>query len=137
MFASDLAGINHKYRTLGKTTAKCLVCGEYSECQIKIYEKSYQVFFRKTNILDEQFLFDWKKCNHRAMLLEPQDILRYKREHVETGILSVPSQHNMNFHTMALPKVKNYQIVLVIIFSIILGVLLSILFDRIGIPFIP
>ena len=133
----DIAGINHKYKKLKRTPAKCFLCGEYSECQITKYEKSSHIFFFNIKVLDEQFLFDWKKCNHRAVLSDQQDIDRYKREQVDTGILSVPSLHNMKFQLMDKPKVKNNQIVLVIIFSLILGVLLSFLLDYFGVPFIP
>jgi len=138
MIGAHTAGIDHSYKKINKTPAKCLVCGEYSECQILKYEKSTHIFYIKIKVLDEQFWFDWEKCNHRAMLYDKQDVSRYKQEQVETGILSVPYYQNMKLRITTMPKkVPAIQIVLVVIASLILGVLLVILFDKLDIPFVP
>ena len=138
MIGAHATGIDHSYKKISKTTAQCLVCGEYSECQITKYVKARHIFYIKTKILDEQFLFDWEKCNHRAVLFDKQDVERYKLEQVETGIISVPYYQNMKLQTMAMPKkAPTIQIILVVIASIILGVLIKLLLDYLGIPFIP
>ena len=138
MIGAHATGIAHSYKKLNKTQSKCLVCGEYSECQITRYVKARHIFYIKTKVLDEQFLFDWGKCNHRAVLFDKQDVARYKLEQVETGILSVPYYQNMKLQTMSMPKkVPTIQIVFVVIVSALLGVLLKLLLDYLGIPFVP
>jgi len=138
MIGTHATGIQHSYKKINRTPAKCLVCGEYSECQITKYEKSRHVFFIKTKILDEQFVFDWKQCNHRAVLFDKQDVVRYKQEQVETGILSVPYYQNMKLRRMAMPRpVSTIKIVVVVVLSVGAGVLLAILLHRLGLPWVP
>jgi len=88
--------------------------------------------------LEEQFIFDWAKCNHRAVLFDKQDVLRYKQEQVETGILSVPYYTNMELHIMEMPKkVSPVSIILAVLFGVVLGALLIYLKELFEIPFIP
>jgi len=137
MIVAHAAGINHSYKKINRTPARCLVCGEYSDCQILKYRESIHILFVEIRVLDEQFWFDWEKCNHRAVLFDKQDVARYKQEQVETGVLSVPYYQNMKLGLMARPKkVPTIGIVLVVVLSLILGVLLAILLDKLGIPFI-
>ncbi len=138
MLAAHAAGIDHSYKKINKTPAKCLVCGEYSECQIIRYQKASHIFYIKTKILDEQFWFDWAKCNHRAMLFDQEDVARYKKEQIETGIMSVPYYHDMKLQITSMPrKVPMIQIVLLVLASLIVGVLLKLLLDYLGVPFMP
>jgi hypothetical protein len=138
MIGAHAYGIDHSYKKINKTPAKCLVCGEFSECQILKYVKAHHVFYIKVKILDEQFIFDWAKCNHRAVLFDEQDVSRYKREQVETGILSVPYYQNMKLRMMEMPKnVSTLSIILVVILGLALGVLLVYLKELFNIPFIP
>jgi len=142
MIGAHAAGIQTSYDWINKTPAKCLVCGEYSECQIIKYERSIHVFFAKVKVLDEQFLFDWEKCNHRAILFDKQDVSRYKQEQVDTGILSVPYFQNMKLQMTVIPKrMPAIRLALLIIAALILGVLLGVLivfvFDKLDIPLIP
>jgi len=124
-------GIDHSYKKIKKTPAKCLVCGEYSECQIIDYIEATHIFYIKIRVLDEQFWFDWEKCNHRAMLYDKQDVSRYKQEQVETGNLLVPYYQNMKLRMTTMPKkVPTIQIVLVVTASLLFGVLLVFLFDK-------
>ena len=125
MIGAHLAGIQHTYKHVNKTSAKCLVCGEYSECQIVKYEVSVHVFFRKIKILDGQFWFDWKKCNHRAVLYDKQDISRYKQEQVETGMLSVPYYQNMKLRMMPMPKRSRLEFALGLVIALTLGLILA------------
>ena len=138
MIGAHLAGVDHSYKKLKKTPAKCLVCGEYSDCQIIHYKESVHLFFITIKILNEQFWFDWDKCNHRAVLFDKSDVARYKQEQVETGILLVPYYQNMKLQKMTMPKkVPIIHIVLVLIALTILGILVAILFERLDIPFVP
>jgi len=131
-------GIDHSYKKLKKTEAKCLACGEYSECQIMKYTKARHIFYIKIKVLDEQFIFDWKKCNHRAILYDPQDVYKYKMEQVETGILSVPYYQDMKLQITEMPKkVSIFSILLVILVGVILGIIVLYLQDMFNIPFIP
>ena len=59
MIGAHATGIEHSYKKIKKMPAQCLVCGEYSECQILKYEKARHIFYFKVKILDEQFIFDW------------------------------------------------------------------------------
>ncbi len=142
MIGAHAYGINHSYKTINKTPAKCLVCGEYSECRITKYENYRHVFFIKVKTLEEQFWFDWEKCRHRAILYDKQDVLRYKQEQVETGILLVPYYQDMKLHMMEMPKRMHVvKFVLLVIGALSLGVLLGILieyvFTKFGLPVIP
>jgi hypothetical protein len=138
MIGAHAYGIDHSYKKINKTLAKCLVCGEYSECQILKYEKARHAFFIKIKILDEQFIFDWAKCNHRAVLFDKQDVSRYKQEQIETGVLSVPYYQNMKLRTMEMPKkVSTISIILVVLLGLALGGLLVYLQELFNIPFIP
>jgi len=142
MVGAHLGGIDHSYKKIKKTPARCLVCGEYSECQIIKYEESIHIFFIKVKVLAEQFWFDWEICNHRAVLFDKQDVARYKQEQIETGIMSVPYYQAMRLQMMAMPeKVSIVQIVLVLIatlpFALALVVLVKILLDILGISFVP
>ena len=103
-----------------------------------INEKRTHVFYIKIKVLDEQFWFDWKKCNHRAVLFDKQDVFRYKQEQVETGILSVPYYQNMKLHKMEMPKkVSTLSITLMVFLGLALGGLLVYLQKILNIPFIP
>ena len=138
MIADHIAGITHFYKTLNRTPAKRLVCGEYSECQIIKYEKDSHIFYFQTKILDEQCLFDWEKCNHQAILFDQRGVARYKEEQIGTGFLYVPSYPNMKIHMTSMPKkVPAIQIILVVMGSLILGVLIKLLLNYLGISFIP
>ncbi len=138
MIGAHAYGIDHSYKKINKTQAKCLVCGEYSECQILKYEKARHTFYIKIKILDEQFIFDWAKCNHRAVLFDKHDVSRYKQEQVETGVLSVPYYQNMKLHMMEMPKkVSIISIILVILLGVAFGALLVYLQELLNIPFIP
>ncbi|MEW6222932.1 MAG: hypothetical protein ACOYZ8_16765 [Chloroflexota bacterium] len=141
MIGAHAAGIISSYKSLNKTPAKCLVCGEYSECQITKYEKALHLFFVEVRILDEQFLFDWEKCKHRAILFDKQDVSRYKQEQVETGIMLVPYYQGMKLQMTSTPhKRPMIQLVLVITLALILGLvvgfLIEMILDRLGIPFV-
>jgi hypothetical protein len=137
MLGAHAAGIHHSYTKINKTLAKCLVCGEYSECQILKYEEAFHIFFIKIKVLDEQFWFDWVKCNHRVILFDEEDVARYNKEQVETGILSIPYYHNMKLQITSMPKkVPTIQIVLVIIAALLVGLLLALLLDYLGVPFV-
>jgi hypothetical protein len=137
MIGVHAAGIQHDYKKLNKTPGKCLVCGELSECQILKYEKSTHIFYFKLKILDEQFWFDWEKCNHRAMLYDKKDVARYKQEQVETGSLSVPYYQDMKLIKTTMPKkVPAIKIILLVIFGLALGVALAILLDKLNIPYV-
>jgi hypothetical protein len=138
MLGAHVTGIDHSYKKINKTPAKCLVCGEYSECQIIQYQEASHIFFIKTKILNEQFWFDWAKCNHRAILFEKNDVARYKKEQIETGTMTVPYYQGMKLHMTSMPKkVPTIQIILVVLASVIVGVLLKLLLDYLGIPFVP
>jgi hypothetical protein len=138
MIGAHITGIDHSYKKIHKTQAKCLVCGEYSECHILKYQKSTHIFLIKIKVLDEQFLFDWPKCNHRAILFDKENVARYKVEQVETGILSVPYYHNMKLHKMDMPKkVSIISIILVLMLGFALGGLIIYLQELFNIPFIP
>ena len=138
MIGAHAYGIDHSYKKINKTQAKCLVCGEYSECQILKYERRTHIFYIKIKVLDEQFWFDWKKCNHRAVLFDKQDVFRYKQEQVETGILSVPYYQNMKLRKMEMPKkVSTLSITLMVFLGLALGGLLVYLQKILNIPFIP
>ena len=137
MIGAHVAGIQHTYKNLKKIPRKCPVCGGYSECQILKYEKSTHFFYIKIKVLEELYIFDWEKCNHRAVLYDKEDISRYKKDQEETGIFSVPYYKNMKLRTMPKPKkVSTIKIVLVVAFSLILGLVLAFLFDKLGIPFV-
>jgi hypothetical protein len=102
------------------------------------YERSTRILFVKVKALEEQFIFDWERCNHRAVLYDSQDVSRYKAEQVETGILLVPYYQDMKLRTMAMPKKVSWvAIALVVGASLIAGVLLAMLMDRLGVPFVP
>jgi hypothetical protein len=138
MISAHLAGVNHAYKVLNRTPAKCLVCGQFSECRIMKYERSTRILFVKVKALEEQFIFDWEGCNHRAVLFDRQDVSRYKAEQVETGSLLVPYYRDMKLRTMAMPKKVSWvAIALVVGASLIAGVLLAMLMDRLGVPFVP
>jgi hypothetical protein len=139
MHIPHVAGIDHSYKKINKIPAKCLVCGEFSECQILKYEEGIHIFFFTVKVLKEAFLFDWAKCNHRAVLYEKADIARYKLDHIETDTRSVPYYHDMKIQTMTIPKsVRAAQIVFWILLGIIVFVvLLKLLLDYLGIPFFP
>jgi hypothetical protein len=138
MIGAHAAGIGHSYKKINKTLAECLFCGEYSECQILKYEKVFQIFYFKTKVLDEQFWFDWEKCHHRAIMFDKEDVARYKKEQIETGILSVPYYQDMRLRFTSTPKkVPAIQIILVIIASLVFGILLKLYLVHLGITFVP
>jgi hypothetical protein len=137
MIGAHAAGIQHTYRKINKILAKCFVCRELSECQILKYEKSTHIFYFKVKTLDEQFIFDWKKCNHRAVLYNKEDVFRYKTEQEGVGFISVPYYQNMKLNLTEMPKkVPAIIIVIVVILSVAFGVGLAILLDKLGIPFL-
>ena len=138
MIGVHIHGIDHSYKKLKKTEANCLACGKYSECQIMRYTKARHIFYIKTKILDEKFIFDWAQCNHRVILYDPQDVHRYKMEQVETGILSVPYYQNMKLQITEMPKkVSIFSIILVLLLSVALAIMVLYLQDLFNIPFIP
>ncbi len=138
MIGAHLAGIDHSYKKVNKTLAKCLICGEYSECQILKYEESTHILYIKIKTLAEQFIFDWRQCNHRAVLYDKEDVARYKREQVETGILGVPYYHDMKLQMVEMPKkVPVIQIVLVLLVGLLFGLLVAFVLDKLGIPWVP
>lgn len=138
MIGAHAGGINHRYKTINRTSARCLVCGVISECRISKYEEIIDILFIKLKTLDERYIFDWETCRHRAVLCDKQDIARYKKDQVETGVLSVPYYTDMKMSKGDMPKkVPWYQIALVLLVCGILGVLLGYFKGKFGIPFIP
>ncbi len=142
MIGAHAYGIDHSYKKINKTQAKCLVCGEYSEFQILKYEKYRHIFYIKVKTLEEQFWFDWEKCRHRAILFDKQDVARYKQEQVDTGTLLVPYYQNMRLHITEVPKrmhvIKFVLLVIgVLSLGVLLGVLIEFIFNKLGIPIIP
>jgi hypothetical protein len=138
MIGAHAGGVDHRYKTINRTSARCLVCGTISECRITRYEEVVDIFFIKIKTLSEQYIFDWEKCNHRAVLYDKHDISRYKKDHVESGILSVPYYSDMKISKQVMPKkVAWYKIALVLLACTILGVLLGYFKVKYGIPFIP
>jgi hypothetical protein len=136
MIGGHVSGIDHRYKTINKTMAKCLFCGEYSECQILWYQEVTHIFYIKLKVLKEQFIFDWPKCRHRAVIYNKDEISRYKLEYIDTGILSVPYYQHMQVTNMP-KKVPWYHFALAILASLLLGVLLLFIKEKLGIHFIP
>ncbi|HEY2980100.1 MAG TPA: hypothetical protein VGJ22_02880 [Anaerolineales bacterium] len=96
------------------------------------------MFYIKIKTLDEQFIFDWEKCNHRAVLYDKVDVSRYKLEQVDTGNLGVPYYHDMKLQKMVMPKkIAAWKIAVIVVLGLALGVLLAMLLDRLGLPFVP
>ncbi len=124
------------WKTLKKTPAKCLVCGEYSECEIIRYEKSFRVFYIKIRTLETRYHFRWERCRHVAELYDQEDAARYKREHEDTGLLSVPDYQTAKLNIRELPdkKTSNMQLALVLIISTVITVLCIILAIKFNLP---
>lgn len=137
MIGAHLGGGDHSYKKINKTPAKCLACGEYSECQITHYIESVYIFFIRIKVLDEQFWFDWEQCNHRVVLYDKQDVERYKQEQVAAGSWAVPYYKDMKLGIASLPpKVPAIKIVLVLALCLVLGILLVILLGKLDLPII-
>ena len=132
MIGAHAGGIDHSYKRLNKTQARCLFCGQYSECQIIKYTRSFHFFYIRLKVLEEQFIFDWEACKHRAILFDKEDSSRYKREQVNTGLLLVPYYQNIRLQFTSTPKkISALDIILIILFTLALGVIfyLTGLFD--------
>ena len=86
MIGAHAYGILHKYKKLNKTPGPCMVCSEYSGCEILRYEKVRHSFYITLRVLERQYIFDWEKCHHRAVLHLEQDIARYREEQDKTGM---------------------------------------------------
>jgi hypothetical protein len=72
--------------------------------------------------LEEGYIFDWDRCQHRAQLSEKEDVLRYQREYEETGSLSVPYVKDMHPELGFQPrKPSNLKIALVLIVVFVLA----------------
>ncbi|MGA9398937.1 MAG: hypothetical protein WBV22_11835 [Anaerolineaceae bacterium] len=136
MIGAHAGGIDHRYKTIKKTMARCLSCGEYSDCHIIWYQEVTHIFYIKLKVLHEQFIFDWPKCRHRAVIDDKNEVSRYKLEYIDTGILSVPYYQHMQITNMP-KKVPWYQFALVILAGLLLGALLVYIKEKLGIPFIP
>jgi hypothetical protein len=138
MIGVHALGIVHDYKEINKTQAKCLVCGEYSECRILRYVKANHIFTFKVKILNEQYIFDWEECRHRAILYDPQDVARYRLEQMDTGILSVPYYSNMKLMKGMMPKkVPAWKIIVVILLGVAFGLIVVYLQHRFHIPYVP
>jgi hypothetical protein len=92
------------YSTINKVDGPCMVCGLYSTCEIIRYEKVRHSFFVKLKVLERQYLFDWDKCGHRAVLDRPEDIARYRDEQDQTGVRSIPYYMGMRPRLEQMPK---------------------------------
>ena len=138
MIGAHAYGVLHDYKKIGKTMVNCLVCRELSECQILRYKKYTHVFFHPLKILDEQYLFDWRRCKHRAILYEPEHVARYREEQVETRIFALPSYLDMKLRFMETPKkVPLIQIVLVLALSAVFAAVIIYIKEKLDIPFLP
>jgi hypothetical protein len=130
--AEHLAGIQHDYKSLNRIQGRCYVCNEPSECEITLYQKSYHILSFPLKIIEEQFLFDWEKCSHRAILHEKRDVERYKAEQMKTGLLNVPYYFDMKPILTIKPKFYKPNLIIVIIICLIFAIIfacISILFD--------
>lgn len=138
MIGAHAGGIDHRYKTINKTSARCFVCGEISECNIIKYEVCTHVLYIKIKTMDEQYWFDWPKCRHRAVLYDKKDVTRYKKEYIESGSISVPYFDDMKLNLTDMPKkVPWYHFALAILASLLLGALLVYIKEKLNIPFIP
>jgi hypothetical protein len=130
---------DHNYKKIKKISAKCLICGEHSECKIMKYEVVTYRFFIRDKTTDEQFYFDWKKCRHRVVITDSQDVARYQQEYIDIENYSVPYYKNMHMGNMP-KKVPWIHIVLVLILTAILGYLVALFVEyiknKLGIPFL-
>jgi hypothetical protein len=137
MIATHAYGVIHDYKKIGKTMANCLVCRQFSECQILRYQKYTHIFFFPVKILDEQYLFDWRSCKHRAILYEPAHVARYREEQVETRNLALPSYLDMKLQLTATPKkIPLIQVLLVLGLSVLFAALIIYIQHKLGIPFL-
>ncbi|GEM_PF-6226388 len=136
MIGAHVSGIDHRYKTIKKTMAKCPLCGVFSECQIISYQECTHIVYIKVKVLKEQFIFDWPKCRHRAVIYDKDEISRYKLEYIDTGIFSVPYYQHMQITNMP-KKVPWYHFALAILGSLLLGVLILYIKEKLGISFIP
>lgn len=137
MIGAHAAGVTHDYKKMNTTQAACLICGVISDCRILRYQKATHIFYFKLKILEEQYIFDWPQCNHRAVLYDQEDVARYTRDHVDTGLLSVPYYRDMKVSKQFMPKkVPAIQIILVVLLGLLLGVLLIALQRWLDIPFL-
>ncbi len=124
---AHFAGVDHSYKVLNRVQAKCLYCGQFSECEIRCYEEYLHIFFKKVKLLNRHFWFDWKKCDHRVVMANPKDVERYQQEQVETGMLSIPYYQEMDLQFTRVPHVKLITIIVqsgLVLLLIFLGILL-------------
>ncbi len=127
-------GILHKYKTLNKTPGPCLVCGVDSECEILRYEKVRHSFFITLKVLERQYIFDWEKCRHRAVLYRAEDVARYQDEQDKTGMLSIPYYQGMRPLLSMMPnKPSRLQIALVLIGVLLFWAIVFFLLDYFGV----
>ncbi len=124
---AHLAGVDHSYKVLNRVQAKCLFCGQFSECEIRSVEEYLHIFYKKVKLFDRQFWFDWKKCGQRVVMANSKDVERYQQEQVETGMLSIPYYQQMDLQFTKVPHVKLITIIAqtgLVLVLIFLGILL-------------
>ncbi len=131
----DLAGIKHDFRKLATTQGRCFICHEISECEITRYQKSYHILYFSIKIKEEEIIFDWEKCGHRAILHEKKDVERYKNEQIETGTFAVPSYFDMNLMLTAKPHFNKPNMIIVMIVCVIFAALLAYIMVKLGIRY--
>jgi hypothetical protein len=133
MIGAHAYGILHKYKTLNKTLGPCMVCGENSLCEILRYEKVRHSFYITLKVLKRQYIFDWEKCHHRAVLYLEQDVARYWEEQDRTGMLSIPYYQGMHFFLGPMPKKpSNLKIALVVIGILLFWLIVILVLDHFG-----
>jgi hypothetical protein len=127
----EIIGFLCDYKILNKSQGRCFICDEVSECTITHYKKSLHILLIPIKKTEEQFIFEWEKCNHRGIFTQKRDIDRYKEEQVVTNILNVPYYHDMN---PILTYKQNYYkpnlivvMILCVLFAIIMGIIIIIL----------
>jgi hypothetical protein len=127
MIGAHAYGIIHNYKTLNKTLGPCMVCGGNSECTILRYEKVTHSFFVTLKVLERQYIFDWEKCHHRAILLREQDVTRYHAEQDKTGLLSIPYYQGMQPVLGVMPKKPSWLKIALVVIGVLLFLLIVIL----------
>jgi hypothetical protein len=133
MIGAHAYGILHNYKTLNKTPGPCLVCGAYSDCEILRYEKVQHTFFITLKVLERQYIFDWEKCRHRAVLYRDEDVARYHEEQDRTGMLSVPYYQGMRPSLGMMPKKPSrLMLALVVIGVLLFWLIVFFLLDHFG-----
>jgi hypothetical protein len=127
----EIVGFLYDYKRLNKTQGRCFICNEVSECTITHYKKSFHLFYIPIKRTEEQFIFEWEKCNHRGIFTQKRDIDRYKEEQVVTNLLNVPYYHDMKPILTNKPNYYKPNLIVVMIvcvlFAIIMGIIIILL----------